>query len=120
MKKAILIVDDDRETRNCYKGVIEDNFYTSDVSIVMGTSGEDGWREFQESQPELVITDLRMEEPLAGLELAKRTKEVSAVPVIMITAESDFLGDVKGIDCVLAKPPDEEVLAGMIAKFLFS
>lgn len=104
MKKKILIVEDDFMLRDLYREII--NEYFPWVSIVMGISGNDGWREFLESRPDLVVTDLRMETNDAGLEIARKIKVVSPnTPIIMITGES-VEGKVEGkeVDWVLPKP----------------
>jgi CheY-like chemotaxis protein len=106
-------VEDDPVTRNLYRQIILGNF--GDLTVVMGIDGEDGWREFQESQPIMVITDSRMETSDAGLRLAKKIKEVSNTPVILITGEE--LKEVTGVDYLLPKPFKVKVLVDVIKKF---
>lgn len=109
----ILVVDDNREIRNLIKEIIID---CVGATILMGVNGQDGWREFQESQPDMVITDCRMETREAGLELARKIKAVSpGTPVIMITAEQ--INQEAAVDCFLPKPFNLKTLVETIKTF---
>jgi DNA-binding NtrC family response regulator len=56
--------------------------------VVEAENGLEGWRQFRRNQPDLVVTDLRM--PGAdGIELLRRIRGVSSVPVILLTACGD-------------------------------
>lgn len=110
----VLVVDDDRDIRELVAEIIFDG---CGGTVVMGVNGEDGWREFQESRPDLVITDCRMETENAGLELARKIKAASpTTPVIMITGEWEI--EAETVDYFLPKPFKVEVLVEKIKEFL--
>ncbi len=109
----ILIVDDDRKIRDLVKELVIG--YVG-AMVVIGINGQDGWREFQESRPDLVITDLRMETGDAGFELARKIKAVSpTTPVIMLTATPE---ETEAVDCLLPKPFKMEVLVEKIKELV--
>jgi two-component system KDP operon response regulator KdpE len=66
-----------------------------------------GLRQFFRHQPDLAILDIAMP-GLNGFELCQRIREVSQVPVIMLTAKSQELDKVRGLnlgaDDYLVKP----------------
>ncbi len=51
--------------------------------------GVEGWAEFRLRRPDLVVSDIRMPNQ-DGLELLRRIREVSDVPVILLTARADL------------------------------
>lgn len=118
-KRKILIVDDDGAIRELYKSIVGVYFDPGSISIVMGVDGEDGWREFQESQPDLVITDLEMETSDAGFKLAEKIKNESPkTPVIMITGALVEARNNNVVDCLMSKPVPTKVLADKIEELL--
>jgi DNA-binding NtrC family response regulator len=57
--------------------------------VAEAADGVDGWRQFRRWAPDLVVSDLRM--PGAdGIELLRRIRGVSSVPVILLTAYGDI------------------------------
>ncbi|TSC74913.1 MAG: hypothetical protein G01um101430_730 [Parcubacteria group bacterium Gr01-1014_30] len=104
-RHRILIVDDDYVMRMLLKKIINSNF--AGVSVVTTCSGQQGWTEFDADQirPDLVLTDLGMETPLAGLELAQKIRAVSPpTPIILISAGDLRNVDVGNFNCCLEKP----------------
>jgi two-component system, NtrC family, response regulator AtoC len=80
-QKHILVVDDDSSLRRVMKMQLEEAGY----EVSLASDGEEAWITLQETEPYLVITDLRM--PTTGLELLRRiTKEGLQTTVIVITA----------------------------------
>jgi DNA-binding NtrC family response regulator len=64
--------------------------------VVEAENGRAGWRQFRRNEPDLVITELRM--PGAdGIELLRRIRGVSGVPVILLTAYGDVPAAVAAI-----------------------
>jgi len=64
--------------------------------VVQAENGLDGWRQFRRNEPDLVVTELRM--PGAdGIELLRRIRGVSSVPVILLTAYGDVATAVAAI-----------------------
>jgi len=82
MKKKILVIDDDTSLRR----VLEYNLQESGYEVQAASSGEEGLYLFGKSQPDLVITDMKMP-GMDGLMVLKSIKERSAETlVIVITA----------------------------------
>lgn len=95
----ILVVDDDFLVREVLRDTID---HYLEASVIMAGSAEAGLAEFAESWPDVVITDLRMETPDAGLWLAEKIKIMSPVtPVIMISTDQP---ESRSIDVSLRKP----------------
>ena len=77
----ILVVDDDSSLRRVMKIQLEEAGYT----VSLAADGDEAWKQLQETQPQLVITDLRM--PTPGLELLKRVTDAEMLTtVIVVTA----------------------------------
>jgi DNA-binding response OmpR family regulator len=65
-------------------------------------------RVFGESQPDLIVLDWMLGPPMDGLELLRRLRQTSAVPVLMLTARAEEVDRVVGLevgaDDYLTKP----------------
>jgi len=82
MKHRLLIVDDEKNTREGLKWSLE----RPDREIFIAANGEEALSLFHQNQIDLVITDLMMP-GMDGLELLKRIKaEEPAVEIIVLTA----------------------------------
>lgn len=82
MKPVILIIDDDTSLRR----VLEYNLQEAGYAVGTADSGEDGLRLFEQIEPDLVISDMKMS-GMDGLQLLKIIKErYPETVVIMITA----------------------------------
>lgn len=79
--KHILVVDDDSSLRRVMKIQLEEAGY----SVALASDGDEAWHMLRDTDPQLVITDLRM--PTTGLELLKRiTHAGMQATVIVVTA----------------------------------
>jgi len=84
MAEKVLVVDDRPEARKLIAGEFED----AGFDVRHAVDGLQGWEAFQQEDPALVVTDLRM--PRAdGIELLQRIRSASDVPVIVLTAYGD-------------------------------
>ena len=80
----VLVVDDQSEARALLARDLEE----AGFGVVEAGDGVEGWERFRRVGPDLVVTDLRM--PRAdGIELLRRIRSVSNVPVILLTAYGD-------------------------------
>ena len=78
----ILLIDDDASLRR----VTEYNLSSSGFSVITAESGEKGLAKFKKHSPDLVVTDVKLED-MSGLDLLEEIKKVSPdTPVIIITA----------------------------------
>lgn len=112
-----VIVDDDRFVLKGLKQLIpwEEIGYESVHEFL---NGENSWVYIQNSQPDLVITDVRMP-GLDGIELARRIHEtMSKIHVIMLSAYADFTyaqaAICYNVQSYLLKPLNEERLQQLI------
>jgi two-component system, OmpR family, response regulator len=100
---TILIVDDDREIRSLLADYLESNGYRT----LGAADGNAMWKLLDESRPDLIVLDLNLPGD-DGLTLCRKLRANSALPVIMLTARSEpldrILGLEMGADDYLAKP----------------
>ncbi len=75
--------------------------------VVAVSDGNEGWRRFKELEPDLLILDLMLP-GLPGLELCRRVRAESEVPILMLTARAEEADKVVGLklgaDDYVAKP----------------
>src|ERR1700682_381479 len=114
----ILVVDDDRLTRNLLVRTLSDEGYT----CVESESGTDAWERLHAREPALVLLDLDMP-GLNGADLLKRMRAdrdpaVAQIPAIMLTGhggeESEVLCLEAGADDFVTKPINTAVLRARI------
>ena len=89
----VLIIDDDQHICR----IIETAFQRDDVQIFMAHDGQSGLRAFYKHQPNLVLLDIMMPD-IDGWEVAKRIRQLSDVPIIMLTALQNEDDIVRGLD----------------------
>ncbi|HEX8384399.1 MAG TPA: response regulator transcription factor [Sphingomonas sp.] len=117
MSATIALVDDDR------------NILTS-VSIALQTEGfltrlysdgETALKALIDNPPDLAIFDIKMPR-MDGLELLRRVREHSAMPVIFLTSKDDELDEALGLamgaDDYIAKPFSQRLLIARIRAIL--
>ena len=111
----ILVVDDDPEIVSFLKRGLIYEGYTVDTA----SNGTEALAKARESEPDLVILDIMMP-GIDGIEVCKRFRQVSAVPILMLTAKGTVADRVVGLDSgaddYLVKPfAFDELLARMRA-----
>jgi two-component system KDP operon response regulator KdpE len=103
LKQTILIIDDDVDLTK----VIKINLEREGFSTVIASSGVEGLQKAYSSQPDLVILDIMMP-GMDGWTTCRRLREISDVPIIMLTArgmESDVVKGLEiGADDYIVKP----------------
>ena len=87
--------------------------------VRIATSGADALKQFADMPPDLVVLDVTMPPP-DGLAVCQRIREVSTVPILMLTARDSTMDKVRaldlGADDYLTKPFDHlELLARLRA-----
>ena len=90
---TILLVDDEDAVRRLLTFPLERDGYT----VVQASDGEEALRRFAERPADLVVLDLMLPK-LDGLEVCKRLRATSEVPIIMLTARDDELDKVVGLE----------------------
>lgn len=98
-----MVVEDDPAVRT----VVADHLRLAGCLVAQHRDGVQAWEAFQAERPDLLVLD-RMLPGLSGDELCRRIREVSAVPIIMLTAldgvDNRIDGLESGADDYLAKP----------------
>ncbi len=115
MSRKVLIIEDDRKIVNYLEMYCEAEGWETLVS----RDGLEGWRTFQREKPNFVLLDLMLPS-MDGLEICRRIRGISHVPLIMITARGEevdrLLGLEVGADDYVVKPfSPREVVARMRA-----
>jgi len=99
----ILVVDDEKLLVKGIKFNLENDGYIVDVAY----DGEDALRIIRENKFDLILLDLMLPK-IDGLEVCRRVREFSNVPIIMVTAKSEdtdkLIGFEYGADDYMTKP----------------
>ncbi|UMP05896.1 response regulator transcription factor [Amycolatopsis sp. EV170708-02-1] len=113
----VLVVDDDETVRDVVRRYLEVAGFEVDVA----GDGTEGLRLFSTTGPDLVVLDVMMP-GLNGLEVCRRLRQVSQVPVVMLTAlgeeENRIAGLQLGADDYVTKPFSPKELALRVASVL--
>ena len=91
--KTILIVDDEPRMIEA----VSMNLELEGYQVSSATNGHEGLKKICEDLPDLVILDVMMPE-MDGFETLKKIREVSTVPVIMLTVRGEEIDKVMGLD----------------------
>ena len=110
MKRGrVLVVDDDADIRGLVRELLERQGY----SVTEAANGRDGLRALYASPPDVVLLDVSMPE-LDGWETLERIRDLSDVPVAMLTARAAELEKVRGLkagaDDYVTKPFSPQAL----------
>jgi two-component system, OmpR family, KDP operon response regulator KdpE len=117
MSLSILIADD---ARGVAEGVAFGvRMVWPDCEVSLATTGEEALRAFAAEAPDLVVLDVAMPPP-DGLEVCRRIRKTSRVPILMLTVRDTTLDKVRaldlGADDYVTKPFDPmELLARLRA-----
>ena len=89
---SILVVDDDEDIRALVGELLE----RAGHGVIKAPDGESALKLFYSRQPDLVVLDVSMP-GLDGWEVLNRIRELSDVPVLMLTARAEELEKVRGL-----------------------
>ncbi len=89
----ILIVEDESDM---LKG-LQDNFEYEGYQVTAARDGEEALRRASADKPDLVILDVMLPK-ISGLEVCKRLRARSRVPILMLTARGQELDKVAGLE----------------------
>ena len=111
----VLIVEDDSGIADFLQLELEHEGF----DVLHAEDGRKALELFESGSPDIILLDIMLPK-LNGLEVLRRIRKTSRVPVIMLTARGDTLDKVSGLDSgaddYLAKPFEiEELLARMRA-----
>jgi DNA-binding response OmpR family regulator len=118
MKRGrVLVVDDDADIRNLVRELLERQGYV----VADAANGREGLRAFYAGAPDVVVLDVGMPE-MDGYETLERIRDLSDVPVIMLTARAAELEKVRGLkagaDDYVTKPFGRQELLARIEAVL--
>jgi DNA-binding response OmpR family regulator len=117
MTARILVVDDDVTVRDVVRRYLE----LAGHEVELAGDGEQALRSFAFREPDLVVLDLMLP-GIDGLEVCRRLRQASAVPVVMLTAlgeEEDRIAGLQlGADDYVTKPFSPRELALRVTSVL--
>lgn len=110
-KMTILVVEDDAPVRN----LITTTLKAHDYKFLMAENGESAILEASSYNPDIMLLDLGLPD-IDGLEVIKKIRTWSNLPIIVISARSEDMDKINALDCgaddYLTKPFSvEELLA---------
>jgi len=117
MRKSILIVEDELRIRF----LLRDYLTKEDFNVFEASDGEEGLFIFSTQKIDLVLLDIMM--PIMdGLTMLEKLREVSTIPVILLTAkgeeEDKLQGYDYGADDYMTKPFSPKVLIAKVKALL--
>ena len=113
----ILVVDDDPDIRSLVKILLE----RTGATVYEAADGRSALREFHARRPDLVVLDVQLPE-LDGWQVLARIRDLSDVPVLMLTARGQELERVRGLqggaDDYVVKPFGRQELVARVQALL--
>jgi len=92
-KATVLLIEDERQMRRFLKITLQGHGYT----LVEAQSGQEGLTEVAARNPEIVLLDLGLPD-MDGLEVTKRIREWSRVPIIVLSARDQEDDKIRALD----------------------
>ncbi len=115
--KIILLIDDDQDVGRLVEVILSPMGFT----VYQAFTGLDGLRRSYELHPDLVILDVMMPD-LNGFDVCIRLREMSSVPILMLTAYSNekemLRGFSVGVDDFVKKPFNKNELEARVRALL--
>ncbi len=92
-KANILVVDDEIRTLRMIRYMLELEGYR----VITAVSGKTAIDVFEQETPDLVLLDILMPS-MDGIEVCRRIREFSELPIIMVTAKDSEADEIEGLD----------------------
>lgn len=104
MEQKVLIIEDDEELLR----LLQLDLQRHDFEVMSSTNGQEGLKLFQEALPDLVVLDVALP-VMDGLTVCERIREISNVPILMMTGHAISEQDIaeglnRGADEYMIKP----------------
>jgi len=116
-RRVVLVVDDEADIRDLVCELLERAGYRVGAAV----DGKEGLRRFHELRPDLVVLDVTMP-GFDGWQVLNRVREMSDVPVLMLTAHGEELERVRGLkagaDDYVTKPFGRQELLARVEALL--
>ena len=113
MKNNVFLIDDDKNILTSVSMLLE----TEGYKVKTFTDGESGLEAILENNPDIAIVDIKMPR-LDGIELLKKLRKTSDMPVIFLTSKDteidELLGLKVGADDYITKPFSQKILVERI------
>jgi two-component system response regulator ChvI len=117
MTATIALVDDDRNILTSVSIALQAEGYATRIY----TDGDTALKALMDNPPDLAVFDIKMPR-MDGLELLRRLREKSSLPVIFLTSKDDELDEALGLamgaDDYIAKPFSQRLLIARIRAIL--
>jgi two-component system response regulator ChvI len=117
MSHVIALVDDDRNILTSVSIALQAEGFVTRVY----TDGATALKAFAENSPDLGVFDIKMPR-MDGMELLRRLRETSSMPVIFLTSKDDELDEALGLamgaDDYISKPFSQRLLIARIRAIL--
>ncbi|HWH18366.1 MAG TPA: response regulator transcription factor [Allosphingosinicella sp.] len=117
MSISIALVDDDRNILTSVSIALQSEGFVTRVY----SDGETALKALVDNPPDLAVLDVKMPR-MDGMELLRRLREKSAIPVIFLTSKDDELDEALGLamgaDDYIAKPFSQRLLIARIRAVL--
>jgi two-component system response regulator ChvI len=117
MSASIALVDDDRNILTSVSIALQ----TEGFTVRVYSDGEAALKAFAENPPDLAVLDIKMPR-MDGMEVLRRLRERSQIPVIFLTSKDDELDEALGLamgaDDYIAKPFSLRLLVARIRAIL--
>lgn len=114
---SVLVIEDDPDIRGLVTALVE----RAGMTGLGADDGRGGIRSFFEHRPDLVVLDLGLPE-IDGWQVLERVRELSDVPVLVLTAAGESPEKVRGLeggaDDYVTKPFEPEELVARIKALL--
>ncbi len=117
MPETILIIEDDPNQADVARLLLEHNGFETIVAL----DGAEGLRKLYETQPDLIVLDLMLPQ-MDGWAVCRRIREMSTVPIIIMTSRRSDEEKVKGLrmgaDDYVIKPYNPQEFAARVSAVL--
>lgn len=117
MVDSILVIDDEQRIIDLARMYLEQEGFT----VSSATDGHDGYQRILNETPDLVVLDIMLPS-MDGLEICRKVRAASDVPIIMLTARSDDIDKIVGLelgaDDYLTKPFNPRELVARVKAIL--
>ena len=90
---TILIIEDERQIARFLELELKHEGYTVEIEY----DGRGGLKKAEENEPDLILLDIMLP-GINGMEVCRRIRQFSEVPVIMLTAKDETTDKVMGLD----------------------
>ena len=109
MKNNVFLIDDDKNILTSVSILLE----TEGFNVKTFSDGESGLKAILKNSPDVAIVDIKMPR-LDGIELLKKLRKTSQLPVIFLTSKDteidELLGLKIGADDYITKPFSQKIL----------